>query len=106
MVDLMFSHLPWIGHVYIFRTNIPSIVWSCVHRPVRVNWKDLGFVENRRSPRVGHFSVSIICLYLFDIWTNMLAVSLVELESESNFSLCTFYSFARTHVVSSDSDVV
>ena len=63
--------------------------------------------------RVEHFSVSIICLYLFDIWTIYTilirwhsSVSFVELRSKSNFSLCTFYSFAHTHVVSSDSDVV
>ena len=66
--------------------------------------------------RIEHFSVSIICVYLFDIfdiWTIFTilirwhsSVSFVELRSKSNFSLCTFYSFAHTHVVSSDSDVV
>jgi len=34
------------------------------------------------------------------------SVSFVELRSESTFCPCTFYSFAHTHVVSPNSDVV
>ena len=56
--------------------------------------------------RVGHFTVSIIFLYLFDIWTiNTISVrwhssvTFIELRSESVFPLYFLLGYLHSHVV-------